>query len=84
MKKRILSGAQPSGTLHLGNYLGALKNHVEMQKEYECFIFLADLHALTTVRDAAKLRQFTLSLAMDYLALGIDPEKTVFFRQSDV
>lgn len=82
--QRILSGAQPSGMVHLGNYLGALKNHVEMQKDYECFIFLADLHALTTVRNAEKLRQFTIALATDYLALGLDPEKTTFFRQSDV
>ncbi len=82
--KRILSGAQPSGMAHLGNYLGALKNHVEMQKDYECFIFLADLHALTTVRDAKKLSQLTLELATSYLALGLNPEKTVFFRQSDV
>ncbi len=55
-----------------------------MQNEYECFIFIADLHALTTVRDAKKLHEFSLELAMDYLALGLDPKKTVFFRQSDV
>lgn len=84
MKKRILSGVQPSGNPHLGNYLGAMKNHIAMQDEYESFIFIADLHALTTVRDAKKLHELSLELAMDYLALGLDPEKTVFFRQSDV
>lgn len=84
MKKRILSGIQPSGNPHLGNYLGAMKNHIAMQNEYDSFIFIADLHALTTVRDAKKLHELSLELAIDYLALGLDPEKTVFFRQSDV
>jgi len=84
MKKRILSGIQPSGNPHLGNYLGAMKNHIAMQDEYDSFIFIADLHALTTVRDAKKLHELSIELAMDYLALGLDPEKTVFFRQSDV
>lgn len=84
MKKRILSGVQPSGNPHLGNYLGAMKNHIAMQNEYDSFIFIADLHALTTVRDAKKLHRLSIELAMDYLALGLDPEKTVFFRQSDV
>ncbi len=84
MKKRILSGVQPSGNPHLGNYLGAMKNHIAMQKEYDSFIFIADLHALTTVRDAKKLHELSLELSMDYLALGLDPEKTVFFRQSDI
>jgi tryptophanyl-tRNA synthetase len=82
--KTILSGIQPSGTPHLGNYLGAMKNHIEMQEKYACRIFIADLHALTTVRDAKKLRELTLEVAIDYLALGLDPKKTVFFRQSDV
>lgn len=82
--KRILSGIQPSGSPHLGNYFGAMKQHIEMQKEYECFIFIADYHALTTVHDAKKMHDMTLHLALDYLALGLDPEKTVFFRQSDV
>lgn len=84
MKKRILSGVQPSGNPHLGNYLGAMKNHIAMQNEYDSFIFIADLHALTTVRDAKKMHDATMELAMDYLALGLDPEKTVFFRQSDI
>lgn len=82
--KRILSGIQSSGTPHLGNYLGAMQRHIEMQKTHECFIFIADLHALTTVRDPEKMRQGTIELALDYLALGLDPKKTVLFRNSDV
>lgn len=81
---RILSGIQSSGTPHLGNYLGAMKNHIAMQDTHECFIFIADLHALTTVRDPEKLRKMTREIAIDYLALGLDPEKVTFFRQSDV
>lgn len=84
MKKRILSGIQPSGQPHLGNYLGAMKRHVERQDEFESFIFLANYHALTTVRDGATLRDTTRELAMDYLAIGLDPQKTTLFRQSDV
>jgi tryptophanyl-tRNA synthetase len=83
-KKRILSGVQPSGVQHLGNYLGAMKNHVAMQNEFESYIFIADLHTLTTIKDANKLSELIISLAMDYLALGLDPDKTVFFRQSDL
>lgn len=82
--KRILSGIQSSGAPHLGNYLGAMKNHITMQEDHECFIFIADLHALTTVRDPAKMKQMTEEIAIDYLALGLDPEKTTFFRQSDL
>jgi tryptophanyl-tRNA synthetase len=82
--KSILSGVQPSGKPHLGNYLGAIKNHIEMQDKYDCHIFIADLHALTTVRDAKKMHDLSMEVAMDYLALGLNPDKTVFFRQSDV
>lgn len=83
--KRILSGVQPSGVPHLGNYFGAMKTHIELQNSgAECFIFIADLHSLTTVRDAKKLRELILNLAIDYLAIGLDPDKTIFFRQSDV
>lgn len=82
--KRVLSGVQPSGNPHLGNYFGAMKNHIEMQDKYECFIFIADYHALTTVRDPEKMKKMTLHLVLDYLALGLDPKKTVFFKQSDV
>lgn len=82
--KRILSGIQPSGRPHLGNYLGAMRQHIEMQKDFETFLFIADLHALTTVRDAEKMRSQTYDLAVSYLALGLDPKKTIFFKQSDV
>jgi tryptophanyl-tRNA synthetase len=82
--KRVLSGIQPSGKIHLGNYFGAIKQHLEMQHTHECFYFLANLHALTTVRDQEKLSSFTLNLALDYLALGLDPEKVTLFVQSDI
>lgn len=82
--KRILSGVQPSGKPHIGNYLGAIRQHIEMQKDYECFLFIADLHALTTVRDAKLMRRQTYELAVTYLALGLDPSKTAFFKQSDL
>lgn len=82
--KRVLSGIQPSGKIHLGNYLGAIKQHTTMQDKFECFYFIADLHALTTVRDAKIMAENTLNLALDYLALGLDPKKTIFFKQSDI
>src|SRR5262245_130746 len=82
--KRILSGVQPSGRLHLGNYFGAVKQHIALQDEGVCFYFIADYHALTTTQDAATLRERTLDVALTYLALGLDPEKATFFRQSDV
>lgn len=81
---RILSGVQPSGKLHLGNYFGAIKQHIELQEEGECFYFIADLHALTTIQNAEELQANVRDVALDYLALGLDPNKTVFFRQSDV
>lgn len=81
---RILSGMQPSGKAHIGNYLGAMRQHVSMQNEGDCYYFLANYHALTTIRDSEKLRTLTLDLAADYLALGIDPTKTSFFTQSDI
>ncbi|HLX60477.1 MAG TPA: tryptophan--tRNA ligase [Planctomycetota bacterium] len=85
MAKRILSGVQPSGKLHLGNYFGAIQQHIALQNEgFECFYFIADYHALTTVQDAELLRSYIKGVAIDYLALGLDPEKSVFFRQSDV
>jgi tryptophanyl-tRNA synthetase len=84
-KKRILSGVQPSGIQHIGNYFGAMKGHVELQNTgMESFIFIADLHSLTTVRDPQKRREMVINLALDYLAIGLDPNKTVFFRQSDI
>src|SRR5712691_116236 len=86
MTVRILSGIQPSGKLHLGNYFGAMKHHIELQgvPGAEPFYFIADFHALTTVQDAARLREYVRDAAVDYLALGLDPGRSVLFRQSDV
>ncbi len=84
MKKRIFSGAQPTGQLHIGNYLGALKNWVALQDEYEAFYCIVNLHAITLPQDPKTLRQKTLDLARIYLAAGVDPEKSTIFVQSDV
>jgi tryptophanyl-tRNA synthetase len=84
MKKRIFSGAQPTGELHIGNYLGALKNWVALQHEYESFYCIVNLHAITLPQDPATLRQKTRDLARIYLAAGVDPEKATVFIQSDV
>lgn len=81
---RILSGIQPSGKLHLGNYFGMMKPALELQHQGEAFLFIADYHALTTIDDPAQLRRNTVDVALDFLACGLDPERTVFFRQSDV
>jgi len=81
---RILSGIQPSGTLHLGNYFGMMKPAIELQEKGDAYYFIADLHALTTVRDPAALRANGRGLAVDFLACGLDPARSVFFRQSDV
>lgn len=81
---RVLSGIQPSGALHIGNYFGAIRQHLAMQKNYEAFYFIADYHAMTTVQDKERLAQYTWDAALDYLALGLDPAQAVFFRQSDV
>lgn len=81
---RILSGVQPSGKLHLGNYFGALRQFVELQDKGEALYFLANLHALTSVRDPAALETYTRDVALDFLALGLDPKRSILFRQSDV
>ena len=81
---RVLSGVQPSGALHIGNYLGAIRQFVELQHEHDCYYFLADLHALTTVHDAARLRELVTDLATAFLALGLDPAKAALYRQSDL
>ncbi|PIR54902.1 tryptophan--tRNA ligase [Candidatus Peregrinibacteria bacterium CG10_big_fil_rev_8_21_14_0_10_36_19] len=82
--KTVLSGIQPSGKIHLGNYLGATKQHIEMQKEHNCIYFIADLHALTTIRNAEAMKKNTIEIAMAYIALGLDTNKTIFFKQSEV
>ncbi|HEY0426160.1 MAG TPA: tryptophan--tRNA ligase, partial [Pyrinomonadaceae bacterium] len=84
MKKRIFSGAQPTGNLHIGNYLGALKNWVNLQTEYESFFCIVNLHALTLPQNPETLRRKTLDLARIYLAAGIDPDVSTVFIQSDV
>ncbi len=81
---RVLSGIQASGRLHLGNFLGAMKQHIELQHEHECFFFIANYHSLTTVQDADRLREYTHGVALDYLAMGLDPDKCNLFRQTDV
>ena len=84
MKKRIFSGAQPTGNLHIGNYLGALKNWVNLQNEYDAFYCIVNLHAVTLPQNPELLRQKTLNLARIYLAAGVDPEISKIFIQSDV
>lgn len=81
---RILSGIQPSGTLHLGNYFGMMKPAIELQDRGEAFYFIADLHALTTVHDAGALAANIREVAVDFLACGLDPARACFFRQSHV
>lgn len=81
---RILSGIQPSGKLHLGNYFGMMQPALELQTKGEAFYFIANYHALTTVSDADSMRRGTTDVALDFLACGLDPERTVFYRQSDV
>ncbi len=83
---RLVSGIQPSGELHLGNYFGAIAQFVKLQQEYagNCLVFIADYHALTTLRDPQKLRESVFDVAATYLALGLDPDKVALFRQSDV
>lgn len=82
--KTILSGITPSGRLHIGNYFGAIRQHIEMQEEGEAFYFIANYHSLTSTKDGEKIRKYSLDIALDYLALGLDPEKCTFFAQSDV
>ena len=83
---RILSGVQPSGNLHIGNYFGAIRQFVQMQSEpgTECYYFVANLHAMTTIHDGADLREKSFTVALDFLALGLDPQRSVIYLQSDV
>ena len=84
MKKILLSGVQPSGKPHIGNYFGAMRQFVEAQGEYDVRIFIADYHALTSIRNGTELHQNILDVATDYLAIGLDPEKTLLYKQSDI
>ena len=81
---RVLSGIQPTGRFHWGNYFGAIRQYIALQDNEQAFYFIADLHALTTIRDANALRGFTRDAALDLLALGLDPAKATLFRQSDI
>jgi tryptophanyl-tRNA synthetase len=81
---RILSGIQPSGTLHIGNYFAMMKRMIEFQEEHELFCFIVNYHALTSLQDPEALRENTMSAVLDFLALGLDPDKAFFWIQSDV
>jgi tryptophanyl-tRNA synthetase len=80
---RVLTGIQPSGALHLGNYFGAMLPAIQLQDEGEAYYFIADYHSMTSLTDAAKRRQYTMDVALDWLAAGLDPDRCVFWKQSD-
>ncbi|MBM3154262.1 MAG: tryptophan--tRNA ligase [Chloroflexi bacterium] len=84
MKKRVFSGARPTGRQHIGNYLGAIQNYVKLQDEYDCVYCIVDIHALTTLEDTGKLQENTYEMMLDWLAAGLTPEKSILFVQSHV
>ena len=84
MTKRVFSGVQPTGNIHLGNYLGALRQFVELQEDNECIYCIVDMHSITVPQDPKELRKHILDVAALYLAIGVDPKKSVVFVQSDV
>ena len=84
MKRRVFSGARPTGRQHLGNYLGAIQNYVNLQDEYACIYCIVDVHALTSLEDTGKLQKNTYDLMLDWLAAGLDPHKSILFVQSHV
>ena len=84
MKKRVLSGIQPSGTLHIGNYFGMMSRMINYQDKNDLFCFIVNYHALTTIQDKNELKENTINAALDFLALGMDPDKATFWVQSDV
>src|SRR3989344_6457404 len=83
-RKILLSGVKPTGRPHIGNYFGAIKQFVELQNSYQCYFFIADLHALTSVQNKGELEKNTVGVLLDYLAVGLDPKKAVLYKQSDV
>ena len=83
-KKILLSGVKPTGRPHIGNYFGAMKQFVDMQNDYNCMCFIADYHALNFIQDAEEMKQQIIDLTIDYLAIGLDPQKTLIYKQSDV
>ena len=84
MEKILISGVKPTGRPHIGNYLGAMRHFVELQDKYNSHIFIADLHALNTIQDRDQMNTAILDMAIDYLAIGLDPKKVTLFKQSDV
>jgi tryptophanyl-tRNA synthetase len=83
-KQTLVSGVKPTGRPHIGNYFGAMKQFVDLQDEYNTFIFVADWHAITTIQDAKELKQNTIDVVLDYLAIGLDPDKVTIYKQSDI
>ena len=81
---RVLSGIQPTGRFHWGNYFGAIRQYIALQDNEQAFYFIADLHALTTIRDSALLQELRIDAALDLLALGLEPQKATLFLQSDI
>ena len=84
MKKRVFSGARPTGRQHIGNYIGAIQNYVALQEEYDCVYCIVDIHALTSLEDTGKLQENIYEMMLDWLAAGLDPKKNILFVQSDV
>ncbi len=84
MRKRVFSGARPTGRQHIGNYIGAIQNYVKLQDEYDCVYCIVDLHALTTLENTSELQQNILEMTLDWLAAGIDPKRSIVFVQSHV
>src|ERR1035437_5393494 len=83
-KKIMLSGVKPTGRPHIGNYFGAMRQFVELQETFGGYVFIADLHALTSLQNKEELKQNIIDVVIDYLAIGLDPKKVTFFKQSDV
>lgn len=84
MKKRMLSGVKPTGRPHIGNYFGAMKQFVDFEKDHESFFMIADYHALNFIQNKKEMEENILGVAMDYLAIGLDPKKSIIFKQSDI
>jgi tryptophanyl-tRNA synthetase len=84
MKKILLSGVKPTGTAHIGNYFGAMKQWLDLQAEYDCYFMIADYHGLNLIQNAEEMRNNITNLILDYLAIGLDAKKAVLFKQSDV
>lgn len=85
MRKRVLTGDTPTGKLHIGHYVGSIENRLMMQDDYDCFFIIANMHAFTTrFTDPSQIRDSVIDIALDYLACGIDPEKSTIFIQSEI